>query len=315
MNRAFSPFFLAVLVSVALHVHQVSGLDANITKIIKVNHHGAGDFKTIQEAINSVPVNNSQWIRIHVSAGVYKEKVCIQDHQEFVLLEGEGREKTVIEWGDYSGDSGNHNTLTSATFTSRADYFVAKHITFKVFRHKNSCYKSCEFLQFIYAFLSIYIRCNNTKTGERGYLFILQTMQNSAGPVGQAVAALLRGNHSAFYGCGFIGVQDTLYDQKGLHYFKDCYIEGSTDFIFGSGQSIYEGCTLFTVLRPGFLTAQGRQGPAEDNGFVFKHCNVTGTQKVFLGRAWGRQARVIFYETIMSDIVNPQGWIAWLGQE
>lgn len=65
-------------------------------------------------------------------------------------------------------------------------------------------------------------------------------MQNSAGAVGQAVAAMIRGNHSAFYGCGFIGIQDTLYDQNGLHYYKDCYIEGAVDFIFGDGRSIFE---------------------------------------------------------------------------
>lgn len=72
-------------------------------------------------------------------------------------------------------------------------------------------------------------------------------------------------------------------------------------------------CTLFTVERPGVLTAQGREGPTEGNGFVFKYCNVTGTQKADLGRAWGQRARVIFYKTFMSDIVNPRGWNAWHG--
>ncbi|GAU38057.1 hypothetical protein TSUD_146140 [Trifolium subterraneum] len=38
----------------------------------------------------------------------------------------------------------------------------------------------------------------------------------------------------------FKGFQDTLYDDKGLHYFKDCMIQGSVDFIFGDGRSLYE---------------------------------------------------------------------------
>ncbi|XP_073111186.1 putative pectinesterase 10 [Elaeis guineensis] len=268
MKLAFSLFFLVVFVSVTLHVHEVNGA-ANISKTINVNLDGTGDFKTIQEAINSVPTNNSQWIRVHVSAGVYSEKVNIQNDLRFILLEGDGRDKTLIEWGDYAGDPANHSTYTSATFTSRADHFVAKNITFK----------------------------------------------NSATAVGQAVAAVIHGNHSAFYGCGFIGVQDTLYDQGGLHYFKECYIEGATDFIFGNGQSIYEGCALFTVQRDGVLTAQSRESPTEENGFVFKYCNVGGTQKANLGRAWRNYARVIFYETFMSDIVNPEGWDAWNGKE
>lgn len=57
----------------------------------------------------------------------------VQQHHGFIILEGDGRENTVIEWWDYAGDSGNHDTVGSATFTLRADNFVAKNITFKVF--------------------------------------------------------------------------------------------------------------------------------------------------------------------------------------
>ncbi|ERN00551.1 hypothetical protein AMTR_s00102p00102440 [Amborella trichopoda] len=56
----------------------------------------------------------------------------------------------------------------------------------------------------------------------------------------QGVAVLVGGDRSAFYECGFYGYQDTLADYKGRHYFKDCYIQGSSDFIYGEGQSIYE---------------------------------------------------------------------------
>ncbi len=71
-------------------------------------------------------------------------------------------------------------------------------------------------------------------------------LQNSApAPVGgavgkQAVALLIQGDMAAFYDCSFYGAQDTLYDKTGRHYFKDCYIQGSIDFIFGDGQSLYE---------------------------------------------------------------------------
>ncbi|KAH7279422.1 hypothetical protein KP509_37G019000 [Ceratopteris richardii] len=56
----------------------------------------------------------------------------------------------------------------------------------------------------------------------------------------QAVALRISGDNAVFYGCGFIGHQDTLYDQKGEHYFRDCYIEGSIDFVFGNGRSMYQ---------------------------------------------------------------------------
>lgn len=71
-------------------------------------------------------------------------------------------------------------------------------------------------------------------------------MQNSApqpseGAVRhQAVALRVSSDLAAFYDCAFIGYQDTLYDHHGRHYFKNCFIQGNIDFIFGDGLSIYK---------------------------------------------------------------------------
>lgn len=54
------------------------------------------------------------------------------------------------------------------------------------------------------------------------------------------MAIRVSGDQSAFWGCGFFGAQDTLHDDKGRHYFRDCYIQGSIDFIFGNARSLYE---------------------------------------------------------------------------
>lgn len=54
------------------------------------------------------------------------------------------------------------------------------------------------------------------------------------------MAIRISGDEAAFWGCGFFGAQDTLHDDKGRHYFKDCYIQGSIDFIFGNARSFYE---------------------------------------------------------------------------
>ena len=62
----------------------------------------------------------------------------------------------------------------------------------------------------------------------------------AAGDVKRALAARIYGDKSSFYECGFVGFQDTLWDVSGRHYFKNCYIEGGVDFIWGNGQSIYE---------------------------------------------------------------------------
>ncbi|OMP04177.1 hypothetical protein COLO4_09878 [Corchorus olitorius] len=137
-------------------------------------------------------------------------------------------------------------------------------------------------------------------------------------PTAVAAAAAIHGDKSYFYRCGFSSVQDTLWDNSGRHYFKRCTIEGAVDFICGAGQSIYEDCTiryLGDLLKgTGYITAQSREEKTDANGFVFKNCNVYGTGKALLGRAWRQSARVLFYNCQFADIIDPLGWEAWNGQ-
>ncbi|XP_014502914.1 putative pectinesterase 10 [Vigna radiata var. radiata] len=130
-----------------------------------------------------------------------------------------------------------------------------------------------------------------------------------------ANAARLSGDKYFFSRCRFIGYQDTLYDLMGRHVFKDCYIQGEVDFIYGSGQSYYQNCYINAMGRfpnlPGFVTAQGRNSADDPSGFVFEGGSIVGNVKVNLGRAWKPYARVIFHNTYFSDIVTPQGWVSW----
>ncbi|CAA7045672.1 unnamed protein product [Microthlaspi erraticum] len=132
-----------------------------------------------------------------------------------------------------------------------------------------------------------------------------------------AVAALIGGDMSAFYYVGFAGVQDTLWDVEGRHYFHRCTIQGAVDFIFGNGQSVYKSCVvqvLGGLLEPGlagYITAQGRTNPYDANGFVFIDSLVHGTGMAFLGRPWRGYSRVIFSNTNLTDVVVPEGWDAW----
>ncbi|ONK63222.1 uncharacterized protein A4U43_C07F12650 [Asparagus officinalis] len=246
-----------------------------VAKTITVDVVGNGNFKKIQDAIDSVPSGNNKWTRIHIGAGVYREKVDIPVEKGFILLEGDGASQTSVEWSDFApmsdpDDNGN-KVANTATVSIAAVNFVAKGITFK-----NSY--------------------GNSQVQAR------------------AIAALISGDKASFYNCSFIGIQDTVSDLSGRHYFKDCYIEGAVDFIFGIGQSIYEGCTLSTVASKaiaGWVTAQGRNKPDDPSGFVFKNCKLIGAAKTYLGRAWGPNSRVIFYQTDMANIVVPEGWDYW----
>ncbi|KAE9593874.1 hypothetical protein Lal_00036524 [Lupinus albus] len=133
----------------------------------------------------------------------------------------------------------------------------------------------------------------------------------------QAVAIRISGDQAEFRGCGFFGAQDTLHDDKGRHYFKDCYIQGSIDFIFGDARSLYENCQLVSIANPvtpgqrsinGAITAHGRVSMDENTGFVFVNCSIGGNGRIWLGRAWRPFSRVVFAFTTMSDIIAPEGW-------
>ena len=72
-------------------------------------------------------------------------------------------------------------------------------------------------------------------------------LQNTFGNKGPAVAAIINGDKSAVFNCGFIGYQDTLFDAMGRHYFKNCYIQGEVDFIFGEAQSYFEVVVVLII--------------------------------------------------------------------
>ncbi|KAF7013867.1 hypothetical protein CFC21_027915 [Triticum aestivum] len=213
----------------------------------------AGDFTSVQAAVDSLPTINLVRVVIKVNAGTYTEKVTISSMRAFITLEGAGADKTIVQWGDTAdtpaGPRGRPlGTYGSASFAVNAQYFIARNITFK-----------------------------NTAP-----------VPNAGATGKQAVALRVSADNAAFVGCRFLGAQDTLYDQSGRHYYKDCYIEGSIDFIFGNAFSLYE-----------------------DTGFSFVNCRVTGSGALYLGRAWGTFSRVVFAYTYIDDIIVPHGWYNW----
>ncbi|KAL9661867.1 hypothetical protein QQ045_026695 [Rhodiola kirilowii] len=251
-----------------------------LVKTITVDQSGGEDTKTVQAAIDSIPANNDQWIKIHVRAGVYKEKVTTSPEKQCIFLEGEGREKTVISWNDHA------SMASSPTFTVRSDNFVAKAISFE------NSYNLEEF--------------------EAQRIFLPKTFDQIdvvGGPV-PALAVQIGGDKHAYYQCGFLGYQDTILDLEGRHYFSECYIEGAVDFIFGGGQSFYEKCDI-NVTGYGYITAQGRDEPDKPDGFVFESCNVFGTGPTYLGRAYGPYSRVIYHSCTIDVNVEAPGWDAW----
>lgn len=134
------------------------------------------------------------------------------------------------------------------------------------------------------------------------------------GAVGQQhVAFRIEGDKAEFYRVAFLGGQDTLYDKKGRHYYKDCYVQGSIDFVFGAGKAYFERTVLHSIASPGSgsLTAQKKTSKSEMSGFVFIGGVVSGTGPVYLGRAWGEYSFVVFLFTDIQAPIRPEGWFNW----
>ena len=195
---------------------------------IVVSRDGTGNFRTLQEAIESARAFMDYTVTIYVKNGVYKEKVIVPSWVENIDIIGEDRDKTIITYDDHA----NINKMgTFRTYTVKVE---GSDITFKNL-----------------------------------------TIENNAAQLGQAVALHTEGDRLKFINCRILGNQDTIYTGAKFTrlYFKDCYIDGTTDFIFGPSTALFEDCIIHSK-RNSYVTAASTPKEAK-YGYVFKHCKLT----------------------------------------
>ncbi|MDQ3277876.1 MAG: pectinesterase family protein, partial [Bacteroidota bacterium] len=211
----------------------------------------------MQAAFNAIPRNNKKPFTIFIKNGVYKEKLYLDSTRSRITLIGEDQFKTILTFDDHSGKrSLSGDTIN--TFTSYTFFQGANNFTAKNL-----------------------------------------TFENSAGNlVGQAVAVHNMGDRVKFFDCRFLGHQDVLYAGKpgSRQYYKNCYIEGTTDFIFGPSIAWFETCHI-NSKRASHVTAAST--PKEQPfGYVFNNCVLTTdslhVNNVSLGRPWRPYASVAY---------------------
>lgn len=239
---------------------------------ITVAQDGNGDFKTIGEAIEAANTD-TQAVLIFIENGIYKEKLVIPSSKKGLQLKGESKEKTIITNDDYSGKP---NPNSKRNFGTSDSY-------------------------------TLLVRADDVKISNI-------TIQNSSCDQGQAVSLCAKGNRFIIKNSKILGCQDTLLtDGDGYYqYYENCYIEGTTDFIFGPAVAVFENCVINST-KDSYITAASTPENLEF-GYVFMNCKLTAdaaVTKVFLGRPWRPYAKTVFMNCNLGKHILPEGWNPW----
>lgn len=238
-----------------------------------VAKNGDGDFETVQAAIDAVPDFRDNETQILIENGQYEEKLVLPTSKTNVTFVGEDVSETVLTYKDYNGKLNRFGEEIGTSGSSSIFLF-----------------------------------------GD-GFTARDLTFQNSAGRVGQAVAVRVDSDRAVFENCRFLGNQDTLYThgRDSRQYYRDCYIEGTVDFIFGWATAVFHGCEIVCKGDSGYVTAAST--PKEKAfGYVFDDCRVTGDSpenSFYLGRPWRPHARTVFMNSYLGTHIEPEGWHNW----
>ena len=247
-----------------------------------VAQDGSGQFRTIQEAVNAVRDLSQQRVTIFIKKGIYHEKLVIPSWKTMISLVGESRDSTIISYNDYSGkpNPGGKDAFGKDKFTTYTSYTV--------------------------------LVDGNDFTAEN------LTIENTAGRVGQAVALHAEGDRCVVKNCKLLGNQDTLYaaTENSHQYYLNCWIEGTTDFIFGEATVVFDHCVIRSLVNS--YIAAAATTPRQKFGFVFLDCRLiadTAAKKVFLGRPWRPYSRTVYIRTEMGAHIAAGGWDNWRNPE
>lgn len=240
---------------------------------IVVAQDGTGQYRTVQSALDAIPSNSREKHVIHIKKGIYKEVITVDATKNFITFIGENAANTILTFDNHAGTKlPNGDTLNTWTCAST----------------------------FIYG---------NDFHAEN------ITFQNNAGfNAGQAVALRIEGNRASFKNCRMTGFQDVLFlSGSGVkHYFENCYIEGTTDFIFGASTAVFKNCLIHSK-KNSHVTAASTNSIIPF-GFVFFDCKLTADSninKVSLGRPWTPTASVTYINCWMDKHIIPEGWNNW----
>ena len=253
-----------------------------------------------QRIIDEALASGQEWVRL--PAGEYREKLYVEC--ERLYLSGQNADSVIISWDDcankYYSDGEKYGTFRSYSAFFRAQRLKMSGLTI----------------------------ANTSGYGEN---------------VGQAIAAYFDCREAFITGCRFLGRQDTIFTaplpqqpvipnsfkgpndglerKPSLLYFRDCYIEGDVDFIFGGATAIFENCELRSLHRPAgkesFVAAPSTYR-TEKYGYIFLGCRFTGDcppDSTYIARPWRKDGACAVIDCTFGEHISPYGWDDWNGDE
>ena len=240
---------------------------------IVVARDGTGQFRTVDEAIEVCRAFMEYHKVIFVKRGIYKEKLVVPQWLTNIEMCGEDRDQTIITYDDHANIRIPGTDRKMGTFRTYTIKVQGSHITFKDI-----------------------------------------TIENNAAKLGQAVALHTEGDCLTFINCRFLGNQDTIYtgNPGSRLYFQNCYIEGTTDFIFGPATAWFEQCHIFCKQKSYITAASTPQD--QPYGYVFNKCTIRaaeGVEKLYLGRPWRDYGYTLFMNCDLCKEIRPEGWHHW----
>lgn len=238
-----------------------------------VARDGTAEFRNIDDAIEVCRAFMDYHKVIYIKKGIYKEKLIIPSWLTNIELCGEDAESTIITYDDHANIRTAERPKGMGTFRTYTLKIEGSDITLKNI-----------------------------------------TIENNSARLGQAVVLHTEGDRLTFINCRFLGHQDTVYTGVGgsKQLFHNCYIEGTTDFIFGPGTAWFENCEIRSKANS-YITAAST--PKDQKyGYVFNHCRLTadpGIDKVYLGRPWRDYGYTLFMNCEFGSHIRPEGWHHW----
>ncbi|MDO4300935.1 MAG: pectinesterase family protein [Clostridia bacterium] len=297
------------------------------------------EYKSVQSAVDAVTNmtrSNGERVTIKIDPGTYREQVVINTPNITLESNGGTRDNTKITW--YYGIGYKYYSCVNSYYDPYADYdkfekgnvvkywgsAVITNATATGFKANNICFENS---------FNKYMTDEEMADGaEPNGLEAIKvarketTNVDSRTATERAAALVNYADKVEFANCSFIGSQDTLYTSNKsafYSYYKNCYIEGQTDFIYGTGDVIFDGCEINFcgydgTKAAGYLTANScSSGDMAKAGYIFRSCYISyngerDTTPGYWGRMWGDSAKVAFINTQLqeSDMIEGVGWYA-----